>query len=323
MKKNIVLSTFLPTLIGFSFAFAQTAIFPPEITRYLYRGISGDDVKNLQTYLAQDKTIYPEGLTTGYFGALTESAVKKFQTKYGVDSVGAVGPKTRAKLKELRTLALNPTPSPELTPQPALESTPEPTPEPTPTPAPDPKSFIKTGSGVVENNRYIEIAGGNFLYTGGYGYENRGYLQAGTPIGQIANQGRLEQSSCETIEAIGYSGISNICEFTEPTKYNFTNHKDSIRIYDKGAIAYQTQYSCYQKIMLFKLGNIYGAIEPVDVDYNSALHYNYWYDESGGTNFGTLCSTSKKQSDPQTASLLESLKSALKNLYEVLKQNPS
>ncbi|OGY63265.1 MAG: hypothetical protein A3J53_03380 [Candidatus Harrisonbacteria bacterium RIFCSPHIGHO2_02_FULL_40_20] len=324
MKKNIISSIILSTLISFSAAFAQTSILPPEITRYLYKGISGNDVKSLQIYLAQDKTIYPEGLTTGYFGNLTEAAVKRFQTKYGVDSVGAVGPKTRAKLKELRTLAAAvPTPSPEPTPQPAPQPIPEPTPAPEPAPVSDPKSFVKTGSGIVENNRYIEIAGGNFFYTGGYGYENRGYLQPGTPVGQIADQSRLQESSCEAIGAVGYSGISNICEFTDPAKYNFTAHNGSVRIYDKNAVAYQTQYSCYQKIMLFKLGNIYGAIEPIDVDYNSALHYNYWYDESGGTNFGTLCSSTQIKTNTRTASLLESLKSALKNLNALLNQNPS
>lgn len=66
----------------------------------------GDDVSLVQRWLSQDTTIYPEGLVTGYFGPLTLSAVKKFQTKHGIATdgepgYGIVGPKTRAKLMEI------------------------------------------------------------------------------------------------------------------------------------------------------------------------------------------------------------------------------
>jgi len=73
----------------------------PTITRNLSRGTSGDDVKKLQEFLAQDKSIYPEGLATGFYGALTEAAVKRFQEKHGIEAVGSIGPKTRSKLDEL------------------------------------------------------------------------------------------------------------------------------------------------------------------------------------------------------------------------------
>ena len=45
--------------------------------------------------------VYPEGLVTGYFGSLTENAVRRFQEKQGIEAVGIVGPVTRAKLNEL------------------------------------------------------------------------------------------------------------------------------------------------------------------------------------------------------------------------------
>ncbi len=38
---------------------------------------------------------------SGYFGALTEKAVKKFQAKYGIEAIGIVGPLTRTKLNAL------------------------------------------------------------------------------------------------------------------------------------------------------------------------------------------------------------------------------
>lgn len=67
---------------------------------------TGGDVTRLQTFLAQDVSVYPEGMVTGYFGALTEAAVKRWQAKYGVVSSGSaastgygfVGPKTRAAM---------------------------------------------------------------------------------------------------------------------------------------------------------------------------------------------------------------------------------
>lgn len=74
---------------------------PPELTRPLSRGSSGDDVRKLQEFLAKDKEIYPDGLITGFFGPLTEAAVKKWQEKHGIESIGIIGPKSIAKLKDL------------------------------------------------------------------------------------------------------------------------------------------------------------------------------------------------------------------------------
>lgn len=73
----------------------------------LFRGSRGAQVSALQTYLAQFPSIYPEGLTTGYFGAATEKAVGRFQEKYtlakqGDPAYGFVGPKTRTKLNILQ-----------------------------------------------------------------------------------------------------------------------------------------------------------------------------------------------------------------------------
>lgn len=72
-----------------------------RLIRRLRRGMSGEDVKMLQEILATDPEIYPEGLITGYFGPLTEKAVKRFQKIAGIEQVGIVGPKTLAKINEL------------------------------------------------------------------------------------------------------------------------------------------------------------------------------------------------------------------------------
>lgn len=89
-------------------------------TMTLKNGMENAEVKMLQEKLAMDPTVYPEGLTTGYFGPLTEGAVKKFQAKQGIVSSGTpsttgyglVGPKTRAKLNAMYCTSTTPVVTP-------------------------------------------------------------------------------------------------------------------------------------------------------------------------------------------------------------------
>ncbi len=78
--------------------FATVGIAHAALTRQLEIGDSGADVSSLQTFLAQDPTIYPQGLVTGYFGTLTKAAVSNFQAKNGIATVGRVGPVTLAAI---------------------------------------------------------------------------------------------------------------------------------------------------------------------------------------------------------------------------------
>ncbi len=73
----------------------------PAFNKDMVRGQRSDDVKRLQQLLATDKSIYPEGLATGFFGPATERAIRAFQKKHGLPQVGRVGPATRAKLQEV------------------------------------------------------------------------------------------------------------------------------------------------------------------------------------------------------------------------------
>jgi peptidoglycan hydrolase-like protein with peptidoglycan-binding domain len=63
-------------------------------------GSTGADVTALQTILNQKG--FFQGPISGYFGALTAAAVKKFQTANGVSPLGNVGPATRAALNDLQ-----------------------------------------------------------------------------------------------------------------------------------------------------------------------------------------------------------------------------
>lgn len=61
-------------------------------------GQKNNAVYLLQMTLAKDRNIYPEGLVTGYFGPLTQAAVKRFQEANGENQTGIVDDATLRKL---------------------------------------------------------------------------------------------------------------------------------------------------------------------------------------------------------------------------------
>src|SRR3989344_2434574 len=60
----------------------------PQVLRTLDQGISGSDVKEVQSYLGVSQT--------GFFGPMTARAVAAFQAEEGLSQVGIIGPQTRA-----------------------------------------------------------------------------------------------------------------------------------------------------------------------------------------------------------------------------------
>lgn len=103
---TIIASLFVSTLM-----FAQTvsAATFNQITAQAGPGMTNSNVTAIQTYLASNPSLYPEGLVTGYYGSLTIAAVQRFQVQYGIVSSGSpsstgfgrVGPSTMAKMNEL------------------------------------------------------------------------------------------------------------------------------------------------------------------------------------------------------------------------------
>lgn len=101
----IQLTTQLTELIRL--AGGSTGTSGAGLTRNLARGdadaTTGGEVSKLQRFLAQDASVYPEGRVSGFFGELTELAVKRWQAKKGIISSGSpettgygrVGPRTR------------------------------------------------------------------------------------------------------------------------------------------------------------------------------------------------------------------------------------
>jgi len=81
---------------------AHAAITASELTV----GSTGSQVTQLQQFLATNSQIYPSGIVTGYYGALTAAAVTQFQVAYGLPQVGQVGPMTEAKINAIMASGL-------------------------------------------------------------------------------------------------------------------------------------------------------------------------------------------------------------------------
>jgi peptidoglycan hydrolase-like protein with peptidoglycan-binding domain len=64
-------------------------------------GSNGEQVKILQSALSTDKSLYPLGIVSGYFGDLTRQAVINFQQKYNLPQTGEVDQQTAEKFNEV------------------------------------------------------------------------------------------------------------------------------------------------------------------------------------------------------------------------------
>ncbi|MFA6430189.1 MAG: peptidoglycan-binding protein [Candidatus Paceibacterota bacterium] len=89
----------LAILLLVSFFTAQTV--SAAITSQLGLGSKGSQVTELQQFLATNNSIYPQGIVSGYYGALTKDAVTQFQVNYGISQVGTVGPITASKINDI------------------------------------------------------------------------------------------------------------------------------------------------------------------------------------------------------------------------------
>lgn len=67
----------------------------------LKRGTKDIEVEHLQEVLARDEGLYPEKLITGYFGTLTEQALKRFQNRHNLPQTGITDSATQAKLSRV------------------------------------------------------------------------------------------------------------------------------------------------------------------------------------------------------------------------------
>lgn len=71
----------------------------PVLTDELAFGVTNNSITRIQKLLATDSDIYGDGTVSGFFGPKTQDALRRFQTRFGLDPVGVVGPSTKAILE--------------------------------------------------------------------------------------------------------------------------------------------------------------------------------------------------------------------------------
>ena len=79
----------------------KAGIFDTALHRDMKLGATGGDVSILQQFLIT-AGVYPEALVTGYFGFLTESALRRFQqTQNILPASGYFGPVSKRRMLNL------------------------------------------------------------------------------------------------------------------------------------------------------------------------------------------------------------------------------
>ena len=87
---------------GVATALASSISGVSQLTKRLVSGMRGPEVALLQDFLWRRNWGIPdESFVTGYFGATTLAALKKFQASSGLPPEGEVGPRTRALINSL------------------------------------------------------------------------------------------------------------------------------------------------------------------------------------------------------------------------------
>ncbi len=148
---------------------------------------------------------------------------------------------------------------------------------------------IHSGSGIVFDGGYINFGTGNISYSGATAGKT-GYFYGSSGIKTLYFGDEISPSPCKSpFGALdGYQGVKAIQEFTSAVDHVFTTQH---------AIIFGDKYSdCYQGILLFRQNGLYGGIDPIDIDGAGSLHFNWWYDDSGNSDFSgasnpTLCTS--------------------------------
>ena len=98
-------------IIGVILAVAFVATFGVASTNaaigsQLGVGSRGSQVSEVQQFLATNSFVYPAGLVTGYYGSLTQAAVKQFQLAYNILPTGTVNSATLVKFNAVEASGL-------------------------------------------------------------------------------------------------------------------------------------------------------------------------------------------------------------------------
>lgn len=69
------------------------------LTGDLSYGATSESITRVQKLLATDAEIYADGTVSGFYGPKTQEAIRRFQARFGLDTVGVIGPSTKAVLE--------------------------------------------------------------------------------------------------------------------------------------------------------------------------------------------------------------------------------
>lgn len=141
---------------------------------------------------------------------------------------------------------------------------------------------IHWGSSVVRESEYFNFGMGDIYWS--IANEERGYFYGSpsTPTVFFADKIENYWGSYDS-----YQGVQHIWEFTDASNHEwFTQH----------SITFAEETSPYYTgILLIHQGDLYGAIKPKSIhngDLNHpqdyVLEYDWWYDDSGGSDFSSL-----------------------------------
>lgn len=86
MKKTVGIFIAASLLLSGATAFAESSSSSDDqintLITQVHQGMKGDQVRKLQSMLSLDSTVYPEKYVTGYFGKLTQQAIKRWENKH-------------------------------------------------------------------------------------------------------------------------------------------------------------------------------------------------------------------------------------------------
>ena len=192
MKKSLILlSIFSLFAISFNTTYSASCI---NLNKNLQIRSSGAQVSLLQDFLRNGN--YLKSQPTGYFGQITQVAVKDFQRQNGINPIGTVGPATRAKILAQSCNTRNTNSNPKPTPS---------TPSTTPTPLTSPIASVSPTHSQSINNQQEITSCQNITSPGTYVIKKDLVSNLGACI-KVHDTSNVE-IDCQSGKIIGLPGI--------------------------------------------------------------------------------------------------------------------
>ena len=195
------------------------------------------------------------------------------------------------------TLAIAPPPTatPTAVPIPTATPTPVPIPEATPRPTQEapPSASVVRELGISDGVHYgtaailgpFDLGSGTQFFSvavppfQGYFYGNTDFADPPVFFADVVGP----PSACDMLNYPGYKGLLSPQEVRNAAALTFTTID---------TVLFGTQKSeCYQGMLVFRQGNQYGIIDPIEMDTDGTLHINWWLGEPDLVDFSVAPAT--------------------------------